>query len=127
MGSRAEPSAMNSPSGSATLIASADDNVLRSAPPPASWTNDLAPVAASDWSYQRAAHLIDRAGFGATPDEIARLAAMTPEQAVASLMDYGAVPNDHLTPFHPSGGGFPNRHSVPPTRPATAQSTQHPS
>ena len=30
----------------------------------------------------RAAHLIERAGFGATPEEIARLAAMTPQQAV---------------------------------------------
>src|SRR5258708_11183180 len=118
MESRAEPSAMNSPSGSATLIASADDNVLRSAPPPASWTNDLAPVAASDWSYQRAAHLIDRAGFGATPDEIARLAAMTPEQAGASLMDYGAVPNDHLSPFDPSRAGDPSQRGFPPTGPA---------
>ena len=65
MGSRAEPSALNSPSGSATLVASADDNIVRSAPAPASWANDLAPIGASDWSYDRAAHLIDRAGFGA--------------------------------------------------------------
>src|SRR5260221_4619418 len=121
MGSRAEPSVLNAPTGSATLVASADDNIVRSASPPASWTNDLAPVAASDWSYQRAAHLIDRAGFGATPDEIARLAAMTPEQAVASLMDYGAVPNDHLAPFDPSGVWDPSLRDFPPSRPAATE------
>ena len=32
----------------------------------------------------RAAHLLERAGFGGTPEEIARLAAMTPRQAVDS-------------------------------------------
>ena len=58
-------------------------NVLRSPSGPAAWANDLSPIAASDWNYDRAAHLIDRAGFGGTPDEIARLAAMTPERAVA--------------------------------------------
>ncbi len=37
---------------------------------PANWTGDLAPIAPSDWTYDRAAHLIGRAGFGATPEEI---------------------------------------------------------
>jgi hypothetical protein len=37
---------------------------------PAGWANDLSPIAASDWSYDRAAHLMERAGFGATPEEI---------------------------------------------------------
>ena len=121
MGSRAEPSVLNAPTGSATRVASADDNIVRSAPPPASWVNDLAPIAASDWSYDRAAHLIDRAGFGATPEEIARLAAMTPEQAVASLLDYGAVPNDHLAPFDPSGVWDPSLRNFPPSRPAATE------
>ena len=35
------------------------------------WADDLSPIAPSDWSYARAAHLIERAGFGATPEEIA--------------------------------------------------------
>src|SRR5262245_19199890 len=43
---------------------------------PSSWVNDLSPIAAADWSYERAGHLIDRAGFGAPPEEIAKLAAM---------------------------------------------------
>lgn len=51
-------------------------------PGPAVWQEDLAPIAAADWSYDRAAHLLERAGFGGTPEEIARLAAMTPAEAV---------------------------------------------
>ena len=46
------------------------------------WANDLSPIAAADWNGERAAHLLERAGFGGTPEEIARLAAMTPQQAV---------------------------------------------
>ena len=47
-------------------------------PGPASWADDLTPISTADWSYDRAAHLIERAGFGATPEEIQRLAALTP-------------------------------------------------
>ena len=31
------------------------------ATPPADWTNDLSPIAAADWNYDRAAHLLERA------------------------------------------------------------------
>ena len=55
------------------------------------WAGDLSPIAATDWSYDRAAHLIERAGFGAHPDEIARLAAMTPQQAVDELVDFESI------------------------------------
>ena len=67
--------------------------------PPDGWKGDLAPLSASDWNYQRAAHLIERAGFGATPEEISRLAEMTPERAVASLVDYEAIDASALKPF----------------------------
>jgi uncharacterized protein (DUF1800 family) len=87
---------------------------------PASWVNDLSPVSAADWSYARAAHLIDRAGFGAPPDEIAKLAAMTPVEAVASLIDYHAIP-DGLAPFDPSGMWDPSLRNFPPSRPAATQ------
>ena len=33
----------------------------------------LSPIAASDWSRDRAAHLLERAGFGGPPDEVDRL------------------------------------------------------
>ena len=35
---------------------------------PAAWTDDLAPIPADGWNYARAAHLLERAGFGATPE-----------------------------------------------------------
>ena len=54
---------------------------------PAEWTNDLSPVAESHWSRDRVAHLIERAGFGGTPEEIDRLASMTPLQAVDYLVE----------------------------------------
>ncbi len=45
---------------------------------PADWQNDLKPVAPADWNYDFAAHLLERAGFGGTPDEIQALAKLTP-------------------------------------------------
>ena len=75
----------------------------------------------SDWSYDFAAHLLERAGFGGTPEEIARLAAMTPEQAVAHLVDYKSVPNDHLEPFDASGVWDPGLRDFPPSRVAATR------
>jgi hypothetical protein len=96
-------------------------NVLHSSPGPARWADDLAPIAMSDWSYDFAAHLLERAGFGGTPEEIARLAAMTPEQAVGYLVDYKSVPNDHLEPFDPSGVWDPGLRDFPPSRVAATR------
>jgi uncharacterized protein (DUF1800 family) len=87
---------------------------------PSNWVNDLSPVSAADWSDDRAAHLIDRAGFGAPPSEIAKLAAMTPVEAVASLVDYHAIPDD-LAPFDPSGVWDPSLRNFPVSRPQATQ------
>ena len=70
---------------------------------PAAWVGDLAPIGPSDWNYARAGHLLERAGFGGTPEEIERLAKMTPEEAVNCLVDYDALDNKHLPPFEESG------------------------
>ena len=69
---------------------------------PAHWQGDLQPIAAADWSFERAAHLLERAGFGGTPAEVARLAAMPARQAVQSLVRYQSIANP-LPPFDPSG------------------------
>jgi Protein of unknown function (DUF1800) len=90
-------------------------------PGPAAWQGDLAPIAADEWSYDRAAHLLERAGFGGTPEEIARLAAMTPEQAVGFLVDYESVANDGLPAFDASAIHDPGLVNFPPSRPATTQ------
>ena len=43
-----------------------------------SWENDLAPITEIDWNYERAAHLLERAGFGGTPEQIMRLVLLVP-------------------------------------------------
>jgi len=37
-------------------------------PGPANWKDDLSPIGAGDWNYDRAAHLLAHAGFGGAPD-----------------------------------------------------------
>jgi hypothetical protein len=82
----------------------------------AKWTDDLSPIAAGDWTPGRAAHLLERAGFGATPDEVARVAAMTPLQAVDWLVDYDKTGNGTLAPFDESGIWDPGMDPFPPSR-----------
>ena len=69
---------------------------------PADWQDDLQPIAATEWTRDYAAHLLERAGFGGTQAEVVRLAAMTSRQAVASMVRYGQAANP-LPPFEPSG------------------------
>jgi hypothetical protein len=91
-----------------TLRTSAQD------PAPA-WVNDLTPIGAADWNPARAAHLIERAGFGGTPEEIARLAKLSPAQAVAELVDYQAIRSES-PPFDESQIWDPGMDPFPPSR-----------
>jgi hypothetical protein len=84
----------------------------------ASWAGDLQSISTTDWSSERAAHLLERAGFGGTPEEIARLAALTPRQAVARLVRTRGIRND-LPAFDHSGVHDPGIEPVPVSRPAT--------
>jgi uncharacterized protein (DUF1800 family) len=80
------------------------------------WAGDLSPISASDWNYERAAHLIERAGFGATPEAISRLATMTPERVVSSLVDYEAIDARALKPFDESRIWDPGMDPFPSSR-----------
>ncbi len=80
---------------------------------------DLSPISARDWNYESAAHLLERAGFGGTPDQIAALAAMSPTEAVRSLVHFDPANNSHLLPFEHSGIHDPGLDPFPPSRPAT--------
>ena len=90
-------------------------------PGPAGWKGDLTPITAADWNYDRAAHLLSRAGFGGTPEDIQKLADMTPEEAVRSLVEFGDVPNAHLEPFEHSGLWDETLINFPPSRPAATE------
>jgi len=81
----------------------------------------LAPIAPAQWSYDLAAHLLERAGFGGTPAEIRRLAAMTPEQAVSQLVDYERIGDNNLPDFEESGFWDPSLKNFPLSRPAATE------
>ncbi len=87
---------------------------------PTSWTGDLNPITKQDWNQARAAHLLERAGFGGTPEEIDRYAAMTPEQAVRHLVYHKNIPNP-LPEFEHSGVHDPGIEPFPPSRPAATK------
>ncbi|HSP69888.1 MAG TPA: hypothetical protein VLN48_19330, partial [Bryobacteraceae bacterium] len=70
---------------------------------PVQWQNDLAPIGPADWNYDLAAHLLERAGFGGTPEEIQALAKMTPAQAIARLVRFEGTDVSGLLPFEHSG------------------------
>jgi len=68
----------------------------------AATVDSLEPLPESEWSYDHAAHLLERAGFGGALEEIARFAALTPEAAVDLIVNYEQIA-DTLTPFEHSG------------------------
>ncbi len=87
-------------------------------PPEAAAVDPLSPLPAEAWSPAHAAHLLERSGFGGTPEEVARLAAMTPERAVASVLRADPGP---LPPFDHSGVHDAGLEPFPPSRPATTK------
>ncbi len=92
--------------------------VLAQGSGPAAWQNDLTPIGAKDWNYDAAAHLLERAGFGGTPEEIEALAKLTPAQAVARLVRFEGADMRALPPFDESGVHDPGLEPFPPSRPA---------
>lgn len=58
----------------------------------------LKPLSQDGWNYETAAHLLNRAGFGGPPDEIARLADLGHDAALASLLDYEKIPDPTPNP-----------------------------
>jgi hypothetical protein len=100
-----------------TLIQGFGRDVVRSGPGPAHWADDLSAVTPADWGFDLAGQLLERAGFGGTPEEVARLAQLKPEQAVATLLDYRSIPNA-LELFEHSGVWDPTLRNFPVSRPA---------
>ncbi|WEJ60168.1 DUF1800 domain-containing protein [Devosia sp. FJ2-5-3] len=82
---------------------------------------NLSPISVADWTYERAAHLLERAGFGGTPAQIERLAQMSPQEAVASFVDYMHADNSHLPAFEESGFWEPSFKDFPVSRPAATE------
>ena len=81
------------------------------------WVNDLQALAPGDWNEEKAKHLLERAGFGATPDEIQRLARLTPSQAIKQMVRYAAIP-DKSKAFEDSGAHDAGLEPFAASRPA---------
>ena len=81
----------------------------------------LSAVEPSAWGAPQAAHLLERAGFGGTSSQIDRLAAMTPEAAVSSLVDYDRFDSSDLPEFEESGFWDPTLREFPVSRPAATR------
>lgn len=64
---------------------------------------DFRPIAAAEWNYDMAAHLLERAGFGGAPDEVEALARMGPTAAVRHLVRYQGVEDVALPAFRETG------------------------
>lgn len=78
----------------------ANDKKLEAGAAPATWVGDLTPITNAEWNYDRVAHLLERAGFGGTPDEIKVL---TPQEAVRPLVYFQNVKEAQLPPFAETG------------------------
>lgn len=83
------------------------------------WSGDLSPIAPADWNRARAAHLLERAGFGGAPDEIDALAQLSPREAVRRLVYFEGAPDVALPPFEESGVFDAALDHFPASRPAT--------
>lgn len=86
------------------------------------WANDLSPIASVDWSPAQAAHLLERAGFSGTPEEVAAFAELSPQEAVAQLLDISNRPE--LPAFEHSGVFDEGLDPFPPSRPATTEAAK---
>ncbi len=80
---------------------------------------DFRPIEPRDWGEAEARHLLERAGFGGTPAEVAALAALPPEAAVRRLVRFEGAPEAALPDFEPSGIFDEGLDPFPPSRPAT--------
>ena len=88
------------------------------------WVDDLAAIKPPDWNRVRARHLLNSAGFGGTPKDIDRLAAMTPAAAVERLVDYEDERTGTLPAFEHSGVYDATLQVFPPSRPAATRKAE---
>lgn len=85
--------------------------------------DDLRPIADADWNAAAAAHLLQRAGFGGRPDEIAETTRLGPREAVRRLVHWQSVPEDFVS-FDASDLHEPGLENFPPSRPAATEAAK---
>ena len=88
---------------------------------PLAANGDFEPISPIQWNKTTARHLLERAGFGALPREVAEFAAMTPREAVRRLVYFEGAPIADLPEFDHSGIFDEGLDPFPPSRPATTE------
>ncbi|MEX2481706.1 MAG: DUF1800 domain-containing protein [Gammaproteobacteria bacterium] len=81
----------------------------------------LEPIDSGAWNRAAAVHLLERAGFGGTPQDIDRLTALGARGAVRHLVYFEGAAPTALPPFEHSGIFEPGIDPFPPSRPATTK------
>ena len=84
---------------------------------PVEWVDDLRPITAADWTRERAAHLVERAGFGALPAEVQHSLTLGPRAAVAALVRPLGANDPAALAFERSGLPDAGIDPFPETRP----------
>ena len=84
---------------------------------PIEWIDDLRPVTAAEWTRERTAHLLERTGFGALPNEVNHSLALDPRAVVAALIRPQGADDPSVRAFEPSGLPDTGIDPFPETRP----------
>jgi uncharacterized protein (DUF1800 family) len=59
-------------------------------------STSLKPIPPKNFGFEQARHLLWRAGFGGTPEQVQTLASWGPEKSVAHLLNYDDIPYDQV-------------------------------
>ncbi len=84
--------------------------------PATSWADDLTAISQADWNYDLAGHLLERAGFGGTPQEIQALADTPVAEAIDHVVNYEGIDASALADFDESSVWDPGMDPFPPSR-----------
>jgi hypothetical protein len=85
------------------------------------WKSNTDPISQEDWTISKASHLIGRAGFGGTPEEIEYIFKLGLIKAVEYIVNYEKISTIHLLDFEESDIHDPGLINFPPSRPATTK------
>ncbi len=90
-------------------------------------SSELAPIKSEQWGLAQAAHLLERTGFGGTPEQIHALAKLSPEKAVQFVLSAPAAQSTStniLPAFDQSPIDSASLDPFPPSRPATTDAAK---
>ena len=85
------------------------------------WYGDSNSISNNDWDLSKAKHLLERAGFGGTPEQVELLFKLGLSKAVEHLVHYENISIDSMPEFDESDIHDPGLINFPPSRPATTK------